>query len=147
MTTKDAIDALWDAVVSRIESNLSSQPGVQFFEWQVFYASRAKKAIVSLRRSVRFSDAAVKLLLGELTVEFGCMVQAGDKTRGKEDAEALAFWLADLFLDDPFLGGVARDMRIEEIEFDALPPENVQEGTSQHWVNVTVVWEKDFSRP
>ncbi len=79
-----------------------------------------------------------------MTVQFGCMVRSGDRPQGKHNAEDLSYWLADLLMADPFLGGVSTDARVESIEFDA---DVAGEEDPAEWVVVTAAWDIRFSRP
>ena len=148
MTIQTSINAIWAAVKASLVADLEDDhPDVGFHEWATFYSDRNRSAIVVVDRRLRTQDSAVRLLLGELMVEFGCMVRSGEPTKGREEAELLAYWLADHFMADPHLGGVSRNVRDVEIDFMAEPPPETGDDGPQNWVNVTVVWEADFSRP
>ena len=151
MGLKDSVDAVWTAAKARLATQVESeQEGAKFYEWGEFHARRVRKAIVVLRRVVEFEGEAVALVGGELSVVFGCMVQSGDKSKGKEETEALAFWLAEMFMADQFLGGVCRDTRVDSVELDFEAPEPISsrepEGEPQQWAAVTVVWQFEYSR-
>ena len=143
---QSSITGLWEAIISKLTEALKTeQEGASFFEWQSFDVQRTNKAVVSLDRAVAFERVAIREILGTLTVQFGCMVRSGETSRGKEEAEVLSYWLADLFLSAPFLNGVSRDARVESIQLDAEPP--VGDESPSQWVTVTVAWEFGFSRP
>ncbi|MFW6194932.1 MAG: hypothetical protein ACOC5M_00230 [Chloroflexota bacterium] len=152
MGLQDTIDALWSEVVSRLETNLSSDyPGTKLHTWRAFYANRTSKAVVVLSRSVTMRNAAVRLLEGELTVQFGCMADSGDFETGQKDSEALAYWLSETMLADPFLDGAARDVRVDAIDLDFDAPTEIAgdepERSSKRWSSVVVTWEFNHSRP
>lgn len=151
MGLKDSVDAVWTAAKSLLNSKIDDeQQGTQFYEWGEWHARRTRKNISVLSRTVTFEAGAVQLVLGELSVLFGCMVQSGDMADGKQKAEELGYWLAEVFMADQFLGSVARDTRIDAIELDFESPEAVSsrdmKGDPQQWVGVTVVWELQYSR-
>ena len=142
---RDSIPTLWNAVSAKLETGLrEKKPPVGFFGLDLTAVHRTNRAVVALERTVTFDRLAVNQVQATLTVRFGCMVRSGERAKGKEEAEELSYWLADLFLADPSLEGLARDTRVESIELDAGPL--VDDGQPADWASVTVAWETHFSR-
>ncbi len=148
MSTLAAVGGVWTAVKAKLQAALEAdQEGAEFFEFSRGWASNATRAIVVVNRNMTPEEVGVKRLLGRLEVEFGCTARSADMEEGAVLAEALAYWLVDLFQDDPQLpGGEARTVNILNIEWEADPPVELDDVTPQDWVNVTVQWEIDYAR-
>lgn len=147
MTIKTASEALWNAVQAKITDNLSDQPGVTFQDNPV---SPPGDAVVVVSWDLELGDEAVKLLVGELTVVFGCVSFSGDGKEGRTASSDLAYWLADLFLSAPHLGDVALDMLPPIISRFVPPPDEVAHSSieeHQHWTTVRLVWRYTLARP
>lgn len=148
MTIQSATDAAWTAAKALIEAQFEiDQPETEFYEFSRLFAATSNRAIIVDTRQLGNTNAAVKLLLGELVVTFACMVRSGEPTEGIKEAEDLAYWLADLFMSDECLGGATRTVRVPLIEYDSAPSFELEDVDSADYCAVTVIWEIDYARP
>ncbi len=142
--------AVWAAVKAKVEAAMAvGQPLSTVGEFVPYRRGRVGKlqtyAVVVLERTVVPSEWGANRGLAEQTIEFGITGTTYQPGQMAEALQKLAFALADLFLEDPTLGGLARDLKVDAIAPDARPEGN--EDSTQPWAVVRLTWDYEFLRP